>query len=47
MAFGCFVSLFTYADTLTFTHTCYSTKTENPQVCIDYPQTVAFLQTRA
>eukprot|EP00878_Enallax_costatus_P007875 GHUV01008240.1.p1 GENE.GHUV01008240.1~~GHUV01008240.1.p1 ORF type:complete len:591 (+),score=176.96 GHUV01008240.1:225-1997(+) len=34
MAFGCFVSLFTYADTLTFTHTCYSTKTENPQVLL-------------
>lgn len=32
MAFGCFVSLFSYGDTLTFTHTCYSTKTENPQV---------------
>lgn len=40
MAFGCFVSLFSYADTLTFTHTCYSSKTENPQVrtsaCADF-----------
>lgn len=32
-AFGCFISLFSYGDTLTFTHTCYTSKTEHPEVC--------------
>lgn len=32
-AFGCFISLFSYGDMLTFTHTCYTSKTEHPEVC--------------
>lgn len=31
-AFGCFVSLFSYNDTLTFTHTCYASKTDSSEV---------------
>jgi hypothetical protein len=31
-SFGCFISLFSYSDTITFTHTCYTTKTSNPEV---------------
>jgi hypothetical protein len=31
-AFGCFISLFSYGDTLTFTHTCYASKGKQPEV---------------
>lgn len=31
-AFGCFMSLFSYCDSLTFTHTCYASKTMRPEV---------------
>jgi len=33
MAFGSFISLFSYGQTLTFTHTCFETKTKQPEVC--------------
>lgn len=33
-AFGCFMSLFSYCDSLTFTHTCYASKTVRPEVLL-------------
>jgi hypothetical protein len=33
MAFGSFISLFSYDSTLTFTHSCFETKTKTPEVC--------------
>lgn len=32
MAFGSFISLFSYDASLTFTHTCFETKTKKPEV---------------
>jgi hypothetical protein len=32
MAFGSFISLFSYDSTLTFTHSCFETKTKTPEV---------------
>jgi hypothetical protein len=36
MAFGSFISLFSYDTHLTFTHTCYETKTKKPEVRADW-----------
>eukprot|EP00882_Tetradesmus_deserticola_P027792 GHRQ01030919.1.p4 GENE.GHRQ01030919.1~~GHRQ01030919.1.p4 ORF type:complete len:102 (+),score=52.93 GHRQ01030919.1:172-477(+) len=33
-AFGCFISLFSYCDTITFTHTCYTSKSSEPEVLL-------------
>lgn len=33
MAFGSFISLFSYCDSVTFTHSCFETKTKQPEVC--------------
>ncbi|KAF6252006.1 hypothetical protein COO60DRAFT_1644430 [Scenedesmus sp. NREL 46B-D3] len=33
-AFGCFISLFSYCDTVTFTHTCYTSKSSKPEVLL-------------
>lgn len=36
MAFGSFISLFSYGGGLTFTHTCFETKTRQPEVRAAY-----------